>query len=91
MNLNEALDESSKRTEDSVELQGPDTNEIADERFAEVVKRLKTAMIHHPDLVSTLRGILEPLQGIERLGDTLYSLDILNEAEQAIKQSYKHR
>lgn len=87
MSLNETLAGSSKEAEHSEELQRPETNEIADERFAEVVKRLKTAMIHHPDLVSTLRGILEPLQGIERYGNALYSLDILSEAQRVINES----
>ncbi len=85
MNLNGTLSDSSRARGSLEETEVPQTNEIADEKFEEVVVRLKTAMINHPDFIRTLRSILEPLQGIERFDDTLYSLDILNEAEQTIK------
>ena len=87
MNLNETLSDSSRAAECSEGLEVASTNEIADEKFEEVVKRLQAAMLNHPDLVNTLRGIFEPLQNIERYGDALYSLDILSEAERVINES----
>ncbi len=60
--------------------EGVDTNEIADETFEEVLKRLKQAMIDHPGFAATLVNLLEPLRSIETLGGALYSLNILEEA-----------